>query len=79
MNLIRRCRPFLAFEAGHKSTGQYGVTAEQMYDLVSSLDYDVTTMKRWLDGESPISRETFADNWMNGPDYFWWATPAVQH
>jgi FkbM family methyltransferase len=73
--LISRCRPFIAFEASQKSTGQYGVVANQMFDLLRSLNYDLTTMKGWLTGESPISREVFAQNWANGPDYFWWAIP----
>jgi FkbM family methyltransferase len=74
-NLIRRGRPYIAFEASHKSTGQYGVSSDEMFDLLAGLDYDLSTMKRWLAKEQPIPKALFAENWMNGPDFFWFAIP----
>ena len=74
-SLIRRCRPYIAFEASHKSTGQYGVSSGDMYDLLATLGYDLSTMKRWLAGAGPITKATFAQNWLHGPDFFWFAVP----
>lgn len=73
---IRRGRPVIVFEAGPRSTGQYGVTAEAMYDLLSvTLGHDVSTMRHWLAGGPPFTREAFATNWRLGPDFYFIATP----
>ncbi len=73
---IRRSRPVIVFEAGRRSTGQYGVTPEALFNLLSgTLRCDVSTMRRWLASEAPYSREAFSDNWQQGPDYYFIATP----
>jgi FkbM family methyltransferase len=74
-NLIRRCRPYIAFEANQNSTGQYDVTADGMYDLLFAMGYDLSTLKRWRNGKGPISKSAFAHNWIHGPDFFWLAVP----
>jgi FkbM family methyltransferase len=75
LQLIKRWRPYIAFEASEKSTGQYGVSAGQMYDLFAELNYDLSTMKRWLQRTAPLSRTEFTENWCHGPDFFWFASP----
>jgi FkbM family methyltransferase len=72
--LIRRSRPYIAFEAANGSTGEYGITGEAMYDLLDGLDYDLTTMKRWLSRRGFMTISEYAANW-NGPDFFWLAVP----
>jgi len=74
---IARCRPVIVFEASARSTGKYGVTPEDMFNLVvGEYACQLSTMRRWLDGEPPLSAEEFARNWYNGPEYYFIAYPA---
>lgn len=76
MGLIQRWRPVIVFEAGRRSTGEYGVAPDQMYTLLTDdLGYDLSTMRRWLDRKSPYSQDEFVRNWTHGPDYYFIAAP----
>lgn len=73
---LRRCHPVIVFEAGPNSTGQYGVTPDQIYDfLVTELGYELTTMQRWLARQAPYTRDEYRQNWEQGPDYYFLAAP----
>jgi len=75
-NTIRRCHPVIVFEAGRKSTGEYGVTPTDLYGLVTeTLGYDLSTMGRWLERTPPMRREEFCHNWVDGPEFYFIATP----
>ncbi|MGB5292365.1 MAG: FkbM family methyltransferase [Lysobacterales bacterium] len=64
VNLIRRCKPIIIFEAGEPSSAHYGVTPDLIYSFVSEvLGYSVSTMKMWLENEPPFSKQTFIDNY----------------
>jgi FkbM family methyltransferase len=77
--LIQRHRPVIVFEAGWQSTGQYGVTASAMFDLVvAELRYDLSTMARWLEGALPLTREQFMSTWSDGSDWMFLATPRAE-
>jgi FkbM family methyltransferase len=68
---IRRCQPVVVFEAGAKSTVQYGIGPEDVYRLISEqLGYSLSTLARWLAGQSPYSHAEFCHNWHSGPDFF---------
>ena len=68
---IRRWNPVIVFEAGQKSTGQYGVTPEEIYRLITEeLGFRLSTMRRWLSGEPPYDQSGFCDKWRNGQDYY---------
>jgi FkbM family methyltransferase len=73
---IRRSRPYLVMEAGRDSTGRYGVSASDMYELVvGDLGLDLTTMFRWLTAAPLYSRSEFLDNWEHGPDFYFMGVP----
>lgn len=73
---IRRCRPVIVFEGGERSTGQYGVKPGELYQFVEeALEYDLSTMKRWLQRRPPYSREEFEENWKHGHEYYFIAVP----
>ncbi len=73
---IRRCRPVVVFEASVRSTGQYGVTPEQMFGMLTGdFGYAVSTMRRWLRDEPPFDEATFVRNWNQGPEYYFIAYP----
>jgi FkbM family methyltransferase len=64
VNLIRRCKPIIVFEAGEPSSGRYGVTPEMIFSFVSeNLGYSISTMKMWLEDESPFTKEAFIENY----------------
>lgn len=74
---IRRGKPVIVFEANCISTGQYGVKADDVYLLLTgTLEYEVSTMERWLKRELPYTREEFENNWNRGPEFYFIATPA---
>lgn len=76
---IRRCQPVVLLEAGRKSTGEYGVTPDQMYELVTqTLGYELTTMERWLAQSPALTLPAFRDHWENGTEYDFLAAPTVR-
>jgi FkbM family methyltransferase len=77
VNTIQRWRPVIVFEAGSRSTGQYGVTPDDLLRLiVTDFGYELSTMRRWLDRRPAYSAEEFRHNWEAGPDYYFIATPS---
>ena len=77
MDTIRRGQPVILFEAGRKSTGQYGVTAAAVYALITeTLWYDLSTMGRWLGGAPPLTLAEFQSDWDHGRNYNFLASPA---
>ena len=77
VSTIRRWHPVIVFEASSRSTGQYGVTAADLYDLVTkTLGYELSTMGRWLGREPAMTLQEFSHNWDNGPDFYFIATRA---
>jgi hypothetical protein len=78
VDTIARSSPVIVFEAGARSTGRYGVTPGQLFEFVTGrLGCRLSTMRRWLDGAAPYSREEFVDNWHNGPEYYFIAYPCA--
>ena len=74
---IRRGRAIVVFEGGSHSTGQYGVSPDDVYRLVThTLEYELSTMERWLKRKPPYTREEFEKNWYDGPDYYFIAAPS---
>jgi hypothetical protein len=73
---IQRHRPVIVMEASIGSTGQYGVTPEMFYDLmVDELNYKISTMGNWLNGSPAYDRDSFIQNWQDGPEYYFIAVP----
>ena len=76
MKTIKRSRPIIVFEAGKKSTSCYGTTPEQIFNfLEKDCQLHVSTMKRWLQGSNPFSREEFCNNFNQSLDYYFIAYP----
>lgn len=75
---IRTHRPLIVFEAGAKSTGQYGVTPEEFMSFFDRLGYRLSTMQRWLASRPALTREEFVDDWNGGRDYYFIAHPVLE-
>jgi FkbM family methyltransferase len=73
--LLARCRPVVVFEAGWRSTGQYGVGPDDILALLGGCGYDVTTLPRWLEARPPCTREELARHWETGDEYYFLAAP----
>lgn len=68
---ILRCRPVIVFEASARSTGLYGVTADQLFHfLTERCGMTVSTMDRWLHSLPPYTRDEFDANWRSGPEFY---------
>ncbi|MFB2974939.1 FkbM family methyltransferase [Microseira sp. BLCC-F43] len=74
---IKRNRPIIVFEAGKESTSCYGINPEQIFDfLENECQLRVSTMKRWLQGESSFSRKQFCEHFNQALDYYFIAYPS---
>ena len=74
--LLARCRPVVVFEAGWRSTGQYGVGPDDLLALLGDgCGYGVWTLPRWLEGGSAGTRDDFARHWETGDEYYFVAAP----
>jgi FkbM family methyltransferase len=77
---IRRGRPVIVFEAGRRSTGQYGVGPDDLFDLLTDdLGCRVSTMRRWLDGHPPFERDGWRRTWERGREFYFIADPDPRH
>jgi FkbM family methyltransferase len=73
---IRRSKPVIVFEAGSDAAAMYCVTGEDIFDFIDgTLGYRLSTMRRWLDREPPLSRSDFMETWTRHLDYYFIAYP----
>jgi len=73
---FRRARPVVVFEASKNSTGQYGVTPQELFSFVhDELDMRLSTLRSWLDRGKPYDVYGFARNWERGPEFYFVAYP----
>jgi FkbM family methyltransferase len=74
--MIERCRPVIVFEASVRSTGRYGVSASDMYRLITErFGMKLSTMARWLARQESFTEDDFAKNWLHGPEFYFIAYP----
>jgi FkbM family methyltransferase len=70
-NTIKKYHPTIIFEHGLGAADVYGTTPEMMFDLlVSDYGMKISTMKRYLNGAIPFSKETFAQHFYKNWDYY---------
>ena len=71
---LKRCKPFVVFEAGLKSTSHYGVGPADIYELlVRDCDMNLSTMERWLGDSPPLDEQEFIRHFQEGLDYYFLA------
>ena len=76
LETLRRCRPWVLFEAGPRSTGQYGDGPGDFFALLADgCGYRLTTMSRWLGGRPPLLPEELAGHWEREDEYYFLAVP----
>jgi len=74
---IRSSRPIIVFEHGLGAADCYGTTPQQVYDLLhADCNMLLSTMKKWLKNEPPMSGKKFVQHFEEGLDYYFIAYPA---
>jgi FkbM family methyltransferase len=74
--LIRRSKPYIIFEFGLGGAGWYNITPEMMYSLLhDEFALNVSTMKRWLQGDPPLTKDKFSESFANNIDVYFMAYP----
>jgi FkbM family methyltransferase len=77
VRILANHRPLVIFEAGARSTGQYGVRPQDFTSFFAGLGYRLSTMQRWLAGERSLAGEEFAASWRRADDYYFVALPSA--
>jgi FkbM family methyltransferase len=74
--VIARSKPIIVFEYAKGGAGHYNITPTMMYELLhDDFQMNVSTMRRWLNGEPPLNREEFASSFENNVDVYFIAYP----
>jgi FkbM family methyltransferase len=77
VDTLRCSRPHVVFEHGRGGADKYGVSPEQVYDLLhGEAKLAVSLMSKFLDGAPPLEREAFSDEFSSGRNYYFIAYPA---
>lgn len=56
---IIRNRPYIIFEHGQSSSKAFGTLSGDIYQMIRSCGLEVSTLKGWLRGASPLTAEAF--------------------
>lgn len=77
-NTIKKYQPIIVFEHGLGGADVYGVRPEQVYELLfEECNMNISTMKKWLNNNSPFSKEEFVSQFEKGINYYFIAYPKV--
>jgi FkbM family methyltransferase len=72
---LARWRPVVVFEHGAGAASHYGTTPEAVFDVLARSGLGVTTMARWLAGQSGFNRAAFGTHYRKGRDFYYLAAP----
>lgn len=75
-NLLKRDKPLLVFEHGEGGSDAYNIGPEQMFSLLSSMDYRVFLMRDWLKKGSPLTEKEFIRQFNQNLNYYFVAEAA---
>ncbi len=75
INTIKRCKPVIIFEHGLGGSDLYGTTPDKMFTFLDNVGLSVSTMKRWLNGESAFTCEAFKEQFDEQLNYYFIAYP----
>jgi FkbM family methyltransferase len=74
--LLAHWRPHVVFEHGIGGADCYDTRPEQVFDLLDATRMSISLMTDWLDGDAPLSRDQFVDEFDSGRNYYFLAHPA---
>lgn len=67
---LKRWKPIIVFEHGKGAADVYGVKPGDVFNFLTEMDYRVSTMRRWLKGYNPLSKEEFQRFFETGRHYY---------
>jgi FkbM family methyltransferase len=74
--LIKRSNPVIIFEFGKGGAGYYGISPQMMHSLLhDEFGLNISTMRRWLQGQPPLTFDEFANSFENNIDVYFMAYP----
>ena len=74
--LIKREKPTIVFEHGMAAASFYGTKPDDLYSFLKDCGMVVSTMRRWLDGESALSLADFERCYHDETEYYYIAYAA---
>lgn len=75
VDTLRRCHPVIIFEHGMGGSDEaYGHPPEEVYELLSGLQYNLFTLKQFLDRGAPLSAAAFAAAFRSQGEYYFVAS-----
>ncbi len=73
---LSRTKPYIVFEHGLGAADHYDVRPEQVYDLMTEeIGLHISVMESWLEGNDPLTREEFIDQFDTLTNYYFLAHP----
>jgi FkbM family methyltransferase len=78
IEILKRNKPIVLFEAGMDGFDEYNATPEQIFDLFSECDLSLSLMEYFLQSRSPFSKEEFCGQFYKHYNYFYIAYDATK-
>src|SRR6476661_10050908 len=69
LETLARHKPIIVFESGLGGLEFYRHTPQDLYQLLRSVNYHMSTLQNYLNNRPPFSREEFIQNFSKGYDY----------
>lgn len=73
--VIRKNNPVIIFEHGIGASDVYGTTPDRIFDFFVALDYQVSTMERYIKGLPSFDKAAFEEQFYKGINYYFIAYP----
>jgi FkbM family methyltransferase len=71
VKMISRCKPLIIFEFGMGAADYYGSDPQQVYEfLTTTCGMRISTLKGYLNKETPLSSTTFANLFLDRKEYY---------
>lgn len=77
--LLKKHRPIVVFEHGLGAADHYGTQPEEVFNLLTSCGLELNTMKRWLNGADAFTISEFQEQFHQGLNYYFIASPKRVH
>ncbi|MBW4426651.1 MAG: FkbM family methyltransferase [Nostoc desertorum CM1-VF14] len=75
-NTIKRDKPIIIFEFGSVAAEYYGTKPDDIYNLLClECGLKIGLLDSWLNGENPLDKEEFKEQYYKGINYYFMAYP----
>lgn len=70
VNTLKNSKPIIIFEHGLGASDCYGTTPKDIFSLLTSVGYKISTMKKWLKNEKEFTLEELESEFNNKINYY---------